>query len=87
MREALGEQLARYEAVCLGGENDGAWDPTMEDMITLSESFHLCVAVPRKWAPEVRHKCSWAHFEGSILQAWSAPCHAHGPNCEATGRG
>ena len=24
MREALGEQLARYEAVCLGAENDGA---------------------------------------------------------------
>ena len=37
-------------------ENDGAWDPTMDDMITLSESFRLCVAVPRKWAPEVRHK-------------------------------
>ena len=48
MREALGEQLARYEAVCLGGDNDGAWDPTLEDMITLSESFHLCVAVQRK---------------------------------------
>ena len=37
-------------------------DPTMEDMITLLESFHLCVPVPRKWAPEVRHKCSCAHF-------------------------
>ena len=53
---------ARFEAVCLGGDNDCAWDPTMEDMITLSESFHLCVAVPRKWAPEVRHKCSCEHF-------------------------
>ena len=62
MRKALREQLARYEAVCLGGENEGVWDPTMEDMITLSESFHPCVAVPRKWAQEVRHKCSCAHF-------------------------
>ena len=51
-----------YEAVCLGGDNDGAWDPTMEDMIAVSESFHLRVAVPRKWAQEVRHKCSCAHF-------------------------
>ena len=33
-------------------------------MITLSESFHMCIAasVPRNWAPEVRHKCSCAHF-------------------------
>ena len=38
----------------------------MEDMITVSESFHLCVAVPRNWAQEVRHKCSCAHFTKEV---------------------
>ena len=38
------------------------WEPTVEDMITLSESFHLCVAVSRKWVQEVGHKYSCAHF-------------------------
>ena len=56
MREALGEQLARFQAVSEAGRR--AWEPTMEDMITLSDSFHLCVSVPRKWAPGMRHKCS-----------------------------
>ena len=62
MRKALGEQLAKFQAVCLGEGEDCAWDPPMENTITLSESFHLCVAVPHKWAPEVRHKCSCARF-------------------------
>ena len=62
MRKALGEQLAKFQAVCLGEGEDCAWDPPMENTITLSESFHLCVAVPHKWAQEVRHKCSCARF-------------------------
>ena len=64
MRERLGKQLARLKAVCLGEGGDGAWEPIMKDTITpsLPESFHPCVAVPRKWAPEVRHTCSFAHF-------------------------
>ena len=53
MREALGEECARFQAVCLGEGGDCGWEPTMEDIITLSESFHLCVALPRKWAPYV----------------------------------
>ena len=62
IREALGEQLARFQAVFLGGAGDSAWEPTIEEMITLSDSFHLCVAVPHKWASEMKHKCSCAHF-------------------------
>ena len=58
IREALGEQLARFQAVFLGGAGDSAWEPTMEEMITLSDTFHLCVAVPHKWASEMKHKCS-----------------------------
>ena len=68
MHEAFGEQLARFQAVCLGEGGDGVWEPTMEDIITLSESFHLCIAKlllhvsGRTAVQEVRHKCTCAHI-------------------------
>ena len=75
MSEAWGEQLPRFQAVCLGEGGGSAWGPTMEDMITLPKSFRLCVAVPRKLARalrlELRDKCSCAHFanlEGSFCK-------------------
>ena len=49
IRDAFGEQLARFKAVCLDEEGDYVWEPTMEDMITLYESLlYLCSTVPCK---------------------------------------
>ena len=41
IREALRVQLARFKALYLGEGGDGAWELSMEDTITMSESFHL----------------------------------------------
>ena len=59
------------------------WEPTVEDMITLSESFHLCVAVSRKWVQEVRHKYTCAHLQRRHIASMCSSCHTvtNGSNC------
>ena len=71
MREALGEHLARFQAVYLGEGKDGAWDPTMKDTITLSESFHLCVLFDvngrRRWGIQALvHTSRRKHFASML---------------------
>ena len=44
IHNGLGKQIARFKAVCLVEDGVSVWEPTMEDITTLSESFHLCVA-------------------------------------------
>ena len=53
--QAVAADMQKFLDVC----KDGIYATAdMKTMIRLSENFHLCDALDKKWSRDIRHKCS-----------------------------